>query len=330
MLTIENQSENLILDYNKNYTLDKSEKLSSSGKLEKSVTCQYWNKSPYPIKSSSPAIPNYKPLNKNKLRYINACENKDWTLVLLNKKSSELSLVCFKCKSWRHAGECSRARGALDFVRIKNAIKKLGDSWMYMVLTFDRSKSLFDSYRAILDCWDKFRKRLTREFGVFKYIVLIEQHGDGFPHCNVLIQNDRLYEACKEDGWKKLRLSWFDRHIQESGFGWKYWLEPMRSKEAISGYFVKLVGQMVGEFTKPSQNPVSAPKGFRRLRASKGLLEKISKNPYITGLLIQAPIDRVAKNLGLDSVEESIMMKSDDKTVETIRGTNGKKKNTRV
>jgi hypothetical protein len=234
----------------------------------------------------------------NKPRYVKACENEHWTLSLTNKKTGETWLTPYKCKSWRHSGPCSRAKGAQDFVRIKKAMVGLGENWIYMVLTFKQSISLFKSYKNIVRCWNKFRCRLVRKFGKFQYITLIEQHKSGYPHVNVLIYSEFLSSLAEGDGWQKLRKSWFDRHVQESGFGWKYWLEPVRSRDKISSYFVKLVGQMASEFTKPSQNPISAPKNFRRLRASEGLLEKIFKNEDITGELLFLPFDLLTKNSG--------------------------------
>lgn len=227
---------------------------------------------------------------KKQPRYIRACENEEWTLNLINKKTGESTFHCYKCKSWRHVGECSRYKGAQDYRRIKGAIEKLGDNWIYLVLTFDRSKSLKQSYRDIVKCWDKFRKRLERKYGKFKYITLIEQHKDGYPHVNVLIHNEILFKKYTDFGFNALRKEWFDFNVKDSGFGWKYWIENMRSKDAISGYFVKLVGQMAGEFAKPSQIPREAPKNFRRLRASRGLLEKVFKNEDFTGELLFRPV----------------------------------------
>ena len=268
------------------------EKDSEKGSSQNPITSHYKNKSSYHVVAGVPD----QPLKRSKTSlkqplYIQACENKSWTLKL-HKKSGEGKswLVCYKCRSWRHAGECARARGAVDYVRIKNAITKLGDNWIYLVFTFDRSKSLENSYKNIIDCWNKFRCRFSRNFGKFSYIVLIEQHGDGYPHVNVLIKNDLFYESCRDENWKDLRKNWLDKNVMESGFGWKYWVEPMRSKEAISGYFVKLIGQMSAEFTKPSQIPISAPKGFRRLRASKGLLARAFKDYTLTGELIKASV----------------------------------------
>jgi hypothetical protein len=271
------------------------------------------NKSPvclntrFPVDTCSQTIENTISWNL-KPQYIKACEKGKWTLSLTKKITGEQFYYPYKCRSWRHTGECCRYRCSQDYVRIKNAVNKLGEKWVYLVFTFDRSDSLLKSYKKIVACWDKLRKRLTRKWGKFQYIALIEQHKDRYPHVNVLIQNDALYDACKGFGYREVRAVWFDEHVEASGFGKVYWVEEMKASETIAKYFTKLVEQMSGEFAKVSQIPRSAPLHFRRLRASKGLLEKIFKSEEFTGELIFAPYEDVTFEArgGVCDVKESI------------------------
>jgi hypothetical protein len=68
------------------------------------------------------------------------------------------------------------------------------------------------------------------------------------------------------------------------GFGPIGWLEPLRSQEAMAGYFVKLARELTGEKDN-LQIPIEAHAHFRRLRASVRLLPPPLKNPDMTGLL---------------------------------------------
>lgn len=229
------------------------------------------------------------------MKYIEACENESWTLKLIHKKTLESWLVSFKCHSWRHEGDCRKWKNAQDFVRIRDAIKANREYWVYIVLTFDRKdwSNIFDSYRGLLTCWDKLRKRFDWRFGKIKYISLTEQHKDGYPHLNLLVYNKELFELCQGDGWKEIRKNWLEPNAVACGFGLRTWIEPIRSEEAIAGYFVKLCG----EIAKQNQVPVVAPKNFRRLRASQGLLPVTYHNPEITGELLKKPLAELEKFL---------------------------------
>jgi len=230
------------------------------------------------------------------MKYIEACENQEWSLKLTNKVTLDSWYQIFKCRSWRHEGDCRLWKNAQDFVRMKNAIRKTGEEWVYIVLTFDRKdwETIWEAYKGIFACWDKLRKRFRHNWGKFEYISLVEQHQDGFPHLNLLIYNIGLWLECQEEGWKIIRQDWLEPNAVECGFGFRTWVEPVRSKEAIAGYFVKLCSEIVG--TQKDQTPIEAPKHFRRLRASKGLLPKAYHNQNLVGKLIQKSIGELQES----------------------------------
>jgi hypothetical protein len=60
----------------------------------------------------------------------------------------------------------------------------------------------------------------------------------------------------------------------------------------MAGYLVKLTRELTGAGPK-NQIPVNAPRHFRRLRASKGLLPPRKKNDHVTGALVKIPIDEL-------------------------------------
>jgi len=256
------------------------------------LACQYRNKWPHVatkgVTGSVSDTGAYSP------KYINACRAGAWSIVTWPVANpDQVKFRQFKCRSWRHEGECSQWKGAQDFARISSALKKNRGSWTYLVQTFARDREFrnsYEAYKGLFGCWPKLRKRLTRKWGDFKYIALAEKHRDGWPHLNLLIRNEALAEACSEDGWKSVRKNWLEPHAVKSGFGMRTWIEPVRDAEAMSGYFVKLCGT-AGEFTKSSQSPDNAPKNFRRLRASQGLLPPPHKNPDFTGCLEKEPLE---------------------------------------
>jgi len=263
----------------------------SSG--EARLACQYWNKSP--LLDTKELTGSLSPDGAYSPKYINACKQGAWSIVTWPVDLPEKARVRpFKCRSWRHEGECAKWRGAQDFKRIEGALKNNPGFWVYMVFTFDRTewRNEFDAYKGLLACWDKFRKRFEREFGKFQYIVLCEKHGDGWPHINILIRNEKFAEKCAGDGWKSVRKSWVKPHSIECGFGKISWVEPVRDETAMAGYCVKLM-KTVGEISKLNQAPVNAPKNFRRLRSSRGLLPPPHKNPNITGWLEMEPFEVV-------------------------------------
>jgi len=281
-------------------------KINRKSSGEALLACQYRNKGPHvatkevtgTFESTTGA---YSP------KYINACRVGAWSIVTWPVADpSEVKFRKFKCRSWRHEGECSRWKGAQDFARIASALKENRGSWTYIVQTFARDREFrnpYEAYKGLYFCWAKQRKRIFRKWKDFKYITLVEKHRDrtdketgeiiqGWPHLNILIRNEALAKACAGDGWKSVRRNWLEPVAKACGFGMRTWIEPVRGSEKMAGYFVKLCGT-AGELSKPSQSPDNAPKNFRRLRASQGLLPLPYKNPDFTGCLEKEPLEIV-------------------------------------
>lgn len=134
-----------------------------------------------------------------------------------------------------------------------------------------------------------------------EYIALVEQHRTGWPHVNILVHHPAFVKAAQAD-WQAVRRDVNDR-AQQCGWGLRLWLEPLRSEEAIAGYLAKLAAAdwekeaaaAAGEIAKPSQAPVDAPRGFRRLRASHHLLPSKYKNPEWTGNLSAQDVEIEAR-----------------------------------
>lgn len=281
-----------------------------------SLACQYENKSP----------------QRARLKYIAACENKAWSVVIWRKdQPSKKRARRFKCRSWRHEGECRKWKGSQDFVRIREAISSRDTTgWVYIVLTFDQKQwtDKWAAYKGAVKCWDKLRKRMTRAFGKIEYIQTWEQHKNGWPHLNLLVHNDRLATLCSDGGQYKVKNGWLEPNAIASGFGMKTWIEPMRDLEAMSGYMTKLANKLTAELTDANvkdQVPLAAPRNFRRLRASRGLLPDIHKDHDYTGELVQRPIEYVEASLVKEGCfEEEIQVPCDPLEERTTEGNRGR------
>lgn len=225
------------------------------------------------------------------LGYIRACEYGVWHVETWRRDdpSGTRRRYVYKCRSWRHEGECREWCGACDFRRVEQAVLE-HDHWTYLVLTYPRKQypDLRSLFRRGVVHWSRLRKRLTHRFPDLKYIQTWESHRSGWPHCNVVISHPGLYRLAMMRGnaWKR---EFLEPALEECGFGKISYLKPMRDASKMAGYLTKLAKELTGAGVK-GQVPVNAPKNFRRIRASRGLLPKRLKDLEITGCLRKVPI----------------------------------------
>lgn len=164
----------------------------------------------------------------------------------------------------------------------------LGDHWVYLVLTLIHSNYVNEwaAYNAGYFHWKKFSKRLVRLFGALAYVQTWERHKSGFPHANVAIHNEEIWQRCKGDGWRGFRQL-LKPMLVECGFGYVVHVAPLRpgGSLTLTGYLTKLSRELTGAGVK-DQIPLNAPPGFRRLRASRGLLAPIHRPGDHQGALL--------------------------------------------
>lgn len=231
------------------------------------------------------------------MKYIEACKECKWHLRIWPKGNPENGWECvYRCKSWRHDGECSQWRASQDFSRIVEAVQTRND-WTYTVFTYptndwpDKAKL----YKFGVVSWSRLRKRMVERFGKFAYIQTWEAHKSGYPHMNCLIGNPELWKLAKnyphKANGKNLSLveSIVSHMAKPCGFGWKVYVDAVRSREGMSDYLVKQCEELTGAGQK-DQRPLAAPPHFRRIRASRGLLPPIRHNPELTGQMLFRPI----------------------------------------
>lgn len=238
------------------------------------------------------------------MKSIVACEQGDWTILTWNNEDgSNPRVMPFKCHSWRHAGECRDFCGACDFARVSEAIRSR-QHWTYAVLTYPARQwpDVAELFRFGVIHWSRLRKRLIRRYGAIEYIQTWEVHKSGYPHVNVVISNEELYNSTVSNHFL-VKKEEIDPMCHEVGFGFCRWLEPLRDNDRMAGYLVKLGLELTGHARK-NQTPVNAPRHFRRLRASRGLLPKRLKNDKITGQLLRQRYDDVMRELNCPSTEK--------------------------
>lgn len=133
-----------------------------------------------------------------------------------------------------------------------------------------------------------------------QYVVLAEQHRDGWPHVNILIHLKK-FQAAAEKNWKLLRRK-VAKHAQAVGFGKVIWLDTVKNQEAMAAYFVKLCG----EVSKMNQAPMVAPLKFRRIRSSRDLLPPVNKDTEWTGELMEMEVERAEKMIAPRLLEDAV------------------------
>jgi hypothetical protein len=225
------------------------------------------------------------------MRYVECCERCLWHLRLWKPgQEDKVSRVPYRCRSWRHPGECCLWKGAQDYARVKAAIEKRRD-WVYLVLTYAQSEwpDWKQQYLASCRIWAALHKRMKRKFGPCDYIQTWERHGAGGLHCNVLLGNREIAAIVRED-FRPWRRYWLRPNAIECGFGKVTYVTAFRhgTANAMAGYLTKLARELIGAGSK-GQIPFDAPRHFRRLRASRKLLPQIIKSD-MTGSLELFPM----------------------------------------
>ena len=231
-------------------------------------------------------------------QWMHACEHGRWHIHLRHKVTGVEKRVGFKCRSWRHAGECARFVASRDFARIHDAFEReQPENCTYLVLTLDqqsdaeRGLTPLESYRTVTRRFQTFRQWLVRNYGAATYVATVEQHRTGWPHLNVVVSCAAFAAAIRaekrQDGTAP---GWLKSAAVRAGFGWKAWAEAPRDLEQLAGYMVKLAHResLTGEVVKTSQLPIAAPHGTRRLRSSRAFLPAMStKTGEYTGELLK-------------------------------------------
>lgn len=280
-------------------------------------------------------------------KYIRACQAKAWTVKLVSKKDpSQVQYVCYACRSWRCQGDCARANAAQLFARLTASIARVPDFWSFFTLTLNpRSfKSREAMYKAAGQKWQLFRHALKYKFGYDHFFIAFEiSLRQGALHIHGIVRSKRLFAAVAHApgepvvagkpsrGAAAVWKDWLKPTAVSLGFGFKCDVSAVRDHGAMSGYLVKSSG-ISGELSQANskdQLPIDAPKGFRRIRASKGFLVPKLKNEELTGELIQRPAQFFLDKQAWDSGDEILRAQLNYKLTRSAvdRGNKGQEEN---
>jgi hypothetical protein len=178
-------------------------------------------------------------------------------------------------------------------------------SIVFAVLTFDQKAAHggrdwldpITALRGLYIAFGKLIRKLRKQFGTVHYVATVEAHKSGWPHLNVIFVSAQLGAHVKKRCADR-RADDVLRGLQlESGFGPVAWWDIARSKDDLAGYCVKTAGKLLdgirklgAEVIKLGQLPTHAPSHFRRLRSSRGLLERARRSgtPGKVGCMVQA------------------------------------------
>lgn len=216
-----------------------------------------------------------------------------------------------------------------DYRRIETAATSRRE-WVYVVLTLDprAHADRWAAFRVGGELWHKrLRRRLERDYGRLEYVQTWEQHRSGFPHVNVLLRSPELVARVRALGLERRtakgphgeRAALFPlwrrelaRLAPECGFGIRVWAEFIEpeSAQGMAAYLAKhaLAGELTRSHMKHGdQRPTQAPRHFRRLRSSRGLLPpRSTSSGEWTGFLVKRPVELLAdRSTGEISLDEA-------------------------
>jgi hypothetical protein len=255
---------------------------------------------------------------------VEACAAGAWRLQLWRpgELDSGWREVSYRCRSWRHDGQCRQERAALDFRRISEAVEDCDpEALVYCVLTFARTPGLdpYEAFEALFRSWRRLYFSMRRDWPGLRYVATVESHRSGHPHVNVLLDCRELADAVRAHA--SAHPSWsregcavhcgrelLGGHLARAGFGQRVWVEVPRTRDGIVGYTAKLA-RLASEAGKFCQVPMDAPPRFRRLRASRGFLPPVRcrGSGEVTGRLVWSEDGRPLRSTELARAWDSAL-----------------------
>lgn len=132
------------------------------------------------------------------------------TFLYLYKKINGRSIFAFipaRCKSWScNTCRAIKARIVREYIKANFTSNNL----FMITLTFYHSGTALEAWENVGPCWNRMRTYITKRFGKFNYLRIVEPHKDGgWPHLHVLI-----------DGY--ILDTEIIKRVTEWGFGWNF------------------------------------------------------------------------------------------------------------
>jgi hypothetical protein len=211
------------------------------------------------------------------------CVNAAYALEVI--KNGKVSYVRAFCKTWK-CPICASYVRAVNYCQVRDTLKQYELSTIFYavntvsstVLTNVLDINADESYEYVYKCWKRMYQRIRRHYSDIKMIQTVERMRNNYAHLNTIFVSKQLAED-----WVASPLivsTWYNKISKEAGFGHMTSFTSVNSVEGMSSYITKISnagddGTTVNQsshIVKLSQLPLNAPKGFRRLRSSKGFL----------------------------------------------------------
>lgn len=209
--------------------------------------------------------------------YIRKCIRNGYSFKVTNKVTGEVKFFVAGCNSWR-CPLCNRKVGARDYRRLLEAFKARDiNNAVALTITLNQGKEQIRginakrSYDVLTDKIKALIKSLRKHYGDIEYVYCVEAHESGWGHANLTAFNKEMADDARLSG-DMISPPWLQGHIKKTKLGGVY-SKLVYSYEGLAGYTIKtaygdsLIGQ-ISEMNKPSQLPLDAPKGFRRIKTS--------------------------------------------------------------
>lgn len=168
------------------------------------------------------------------------------------------------CKSW-NCPICARNKA----IKLGNTIKEgfRNEQVRFATLTMHRNRNLTEASLEIKSAWNRLRLAITRKFGAFKYVWVVEGHKkSGMPHLHILINTF-------------IPIKWLSRTANRCGFGYIADIRAVRG-ERVFGYILKYLSKGMGSATLARIHSVKKLRRYSKSRSIKN--EAFSKGDFTT------------------------------------------------
>jgi hypothetical protein len=216
---------------------------------------------------------------------------------VMNYSADKATMHRLRCKQWS-CDYCYAINAKIWRAKLfKSAVEMLKNGtfsdFCFITVTLPsrlHNKGFLASYEKIEEGadfiranWDKFMKRLKRQYGKFQYVRVLETHKTGVLHIHLLatfkISDSKPVK--RADGSIFNQSKTIVRHARSCGFGW---IHDATNLEKLGGNELESVIAIVSYVTKyltksnPYLDSVFSKKMIRKVQTSRGFLIGVTKS----------------------------------------------------
>jgi len=173
-------------------------------------------------------------------------------LKAVNHASKQTVLFRPACKMWNcpHCGAKNAQKAVLTGLKGFKVFSDAGLKIDFVTVTSHEKLDAAASLAVLPLAWNKLNRRIKRAAQVApEYFAIPEQHADGRWHLHALTT-------------ARLPKKWWKDNARACGLGYQSDVKEVTAAGGVAAYIAKYQGKML--------QSTNIPKGFRRVRASKG------------------------------------------------------------